>query len=75
MLNFINAITDDYIKSYEYELNLEFENKENQNINDMIMSQSGKLKTLDKETKTLAIFSLEPQNESVYLNNVYLENI
>jgi hypothetical protein len=74
-LNFIDEITDDYIKSYENKLALELENKEKQNIEDITTSQTDKLKILDKETKTLATISLKPQDENVYLNNVYFENI
>jgi hypothetical protein len=74
-LNFVNEITDDYIKSYEYKLNLELENREKQDIEDIITSQNSKLKTLDKETETLAIISLKTQDESAYLNNIYFENI
>jgi hypothetical protein len=90
-LNFINSVTDEYIKSYEDNIKAEEEKqkieeekqkeKEKEEISklpdfdNVIKAQDEKLSILTKDTKTIANFSIEPKYDHLYLENVYFENI
>lgn len=83
LLQYIEAVTNNYIKDYEKYLEAQKEadkKKEEetilQTIDEKINKQNSELKVLDdKDVKKIATFDIEPKYDNLLLKNVFFENI
>jgi hypothetical protein len=77
ILNYLKNFTSNNIKSYEKKLlekiKLE-EEKKLEEIIDLEKKYINKFPVLNRETKTISTFTIEPKFDHIFLKNVYLKN-